>query len=152
MLYRAIRGPVPVDARRVPLGQAKVVREGVDATIVTYGVGVHWAVEAAENWEKRGRKLEVIDLRTLIPWDKETVLTSVKKTNRVLVLHEATRTGGFGGEIASQIAELVFEHLDAPPKRLGGADLPIAFSKSIEDDIYSAKGRLDGGIEELLSY
>ncbi len=152
MLYRSIRGPVPADARRVPLGQASVVREGVDATIVTYGVGVHWAVEAAENWEKRGRKLEVIDLRTLIPWDRETVLTSVKKTNRVLVLHEATRTGGFGGEIASQIAELVFEHLDAPPKRLGGADLPIAFSKSIEDEIYSAKSRLDGGIEELLSY
>jgi len=152
MLYRAIRGPVPADARRVPLGQANVVREGVDATIVTYGVGVHWAVEAAENWKKRGRKLEVIDLRTLIPWDKETVLTSVKKTNRVLVLHEATRTGGFGAEIASQIAELVFEHLDAPPKRLGGADLPIAFSKSIEDDIYSAKGRLNDGIEELLSY
>jgi len=152
MLYRSIRGQVPVDARRVPLGQANVVREGVDATIVTYGVGVHWAVEAAENWEKRGRKLEVIDLRTLIPWDRETVLTSVKKTNRVLVLHEAARTGGFGGEIASQIAELVFEYLDAPPKRLGGADLPIAFSKSIEDDIYSAKGRLDGGIEELLSY
>ena len=152
MLYRSIRGPVPADARRVPLGQANVVREGVDATIVTYGVGVHWAVEAAEKWELRGRKLEVIDLRTLIPWDRETVLTSVKKTNRVLVLHEATRTGGFGGEIASQIAELVFEHLDAPPKRLGGADLPIAFSKSIEDEIYSAKSRLNGGIEELLLY
>uniref|UniRef100_UPI000A85956A transketolase C-terminal domain-containing protein n=1 Tax=Rhodothermus marinus TaxID=29549 RepID=UPI000A85956A len=80
----------------MPLGKARVARAGTDATIVTYGVGVHWALEEAAWWAERGVSLEVIDLRTLIPWDREAVLASVQKTNRLLVLHEATRTAGFG--------------------------------------------------------
>jgi len=151
-LYRSIRGQVPDAAVRVPLGKAHVTREGSDVTIVTWGVGVHWAVDAAEQWTSKGVDLEVIDLRTLVPWDRETVLASVRKTHRIIVLHEASRTGGFGGEIASEISELAFHELDAPPVRVGGADLPIAFSKSIEDDIYSANARLDEAIEKTLAF
>jgi len=151
-LYRSIRGQVPLDAVPIPLETANVVREGESATIVTWGVGVHWALEVADLYADRGASLEIIDLRTLVPWDRETVLNSVRKTNRLLVLHEASKTGGFGGEIASQVSESVFRHLDAPPFRVGGADLPIAFSKSIEDAIYSAKSRLESSIEDLLAY
>mgnify|MGYP003337631109 CR=1 FL=1 len=151
-LYRSIRGQVPDDAVRQPLGQAKVVREGKDLTIVTWGVGVHWALEAAEAHAAQGVDVEVIDLRTLVPWDRETVLGSVRKTNRVILLHEASRTGGFGAEVASEISERAFDALDAPPIRIGGADLPIAFSKAIEDDIYSARARLDGAIQQCLSF
>ena len=151
-LYRSIRGQVPDDAVRQPLGKAKVVREGKDLTIVTWGVGVHWALEAAEAHAAQGVDVEVIDLRTLVPWDRETVLGSVRKTNRVILLHEASRTGGFGAEVASEISERAFDALDAPPIRIGGADLPIAFSKAIEDDIYSARARLDGAIRQCLSF
>jgi 2-oxoisovalerate dehydrogenase E1 component len=151
-LYRSIRGPVPDAAVRVPLGKAHVVREGKDLTVISWGVGVHWAIEAANKWASKGLDIEVIDLRTLIPWDRETVLTSVRKTNRVILLHEASRTGGFGGEVASEISEIAFAALDAPPIRVGGADFPIAFSKAIEDDIYSASARLDDAIERTLSF
>jgi len=151
-LYRSIRGQVPDAAVRVPLGKAKVVREGSDVTIVTWGVGVHWAEAAADAWAERGVSVEVIDLRTLAPWDRDTVMASVQKTNRVILLHEASRTGGFGGEVAAEISEMAFGHLDAPPVRIGGADLPIAFSKAIEDDIYSANARLDEAIEKTLSF
>ena len=151
-LYRSIRGPVPDNPVRVPLGSANVVREGSDLTIVSWGVGVHWASEAAEKWAQKGIDIEVIDLRTLVPWDRETVLASVRKTSRVILLHEASRTGGFGGEIASEIAELAFDQLDAPPVRVGGADLPIAFSKAIEDDVYSGNARLDTAIEKCLAF
>ena len=151
-LYRSIRGQVPDDAVRQPLGKAKVVREGKDLTIVTWGVGVHWALEAAEAHAARGVDIEVIDLRTLVPWDRETVIESVRKTSRVILLHEASRTGGFGAEVASEISERAFDALDAPPIRIGGADLPIAFSKAIEDDIYSARARLDGAIQQCLAY
>ena len=151
-LYRSIRGPVPDASVRIPLGKANVAREGKDVTVISWGVGVHWAMEAAEKWAAKGVDVEVIDLRTLIPWDRDTVLASVRKTNRVVLLHEASRTGGFGGEIASEISEMAFAELDAPPVRVGGADLPIAFSKAIEDGIYSASARLDDAIERTLSF
>lgn len=151
-LYRSVKGQVPSESIRVPLGQAAIARTGADATIVTYGVGLHWALEEAEAQAVKGRSIEVIDLRTLIPWDRETVLSSVRKTNRVIIMHEAGRTGGFGAEIASEISESVFQHLDAPPIRLGGADMPIAFSKAIEDDIYSARSRLSDAIDRVLAW
>ena len=151
-LYRSIRGPVPDAAVRIPLGSASVVREGSDLTIVTWGVGVHWAQEMAEAQAAEGVEIEIVDLRTLIPWDRETVLDSIRKTSRVILLHEAPRTGGFGAEIASEISEAAFDALDAPPIRIGGADMPIAFSKAIEDDIYSAQARLQEAIRQVLSY
>jgi len=151
-LYRSIRGSVPDAPVRVPIGKARCAREGTDITIVSWGVGVHWAVEAAEEWSTRGVEIEVIDLRTLVPWDREAVLASVRKTSRLIILHEASRTGGFGGEIAAEVTEMAFEHLDAPPIRIGGADLPIAFSKAIEEEVYSARARLDTAIAEGVAY
>lgn len=151
-LYRSLRGPVPEGDHVVPLGAASVVREGTDLTVVTWGVGVQWALAEAAHRAEAGVEAEVIDLRTLVPWDRETVLASVRKTGRVLVLHEAARTGGFGGEVAAEIAEAAFAHLDAPPVRLGGADLPIAFSKAIEEEIYSARSRLSSAVDRLLAY
>jgi 2-oxoisovalerate dehydrogenase E1 component len=151
LLYRSAKGPVPAGAHRVPIGVARVAREGRDATIVTYGVGVAWALEAAARFAARGRELEVIDLRSLMPWDREAVLRSVRKTSRALVLHEAPVTGGFGGEVAAVIGREAFSWLDAPVARVGGLDIPIPFSKALEE-IFQGKGRLDQAIEELLTY
>ncbi len=151
-LYRSLRGLVPTADYSLPLGVADVARGGRDLTIVTWGVGRSWALTAAETWAMRGVEIEVVDLRTLVPWDRAATLASVEKTGRLIVLHEAPRTGGFGAEVAAEIAEAAFAHLDAPPVRLGGADLPIAFSKAIEDRVYSAKSRLDAAIERVAAY
>ena len=150
-LYRSAKEPVPTGPYRVPIGRARVAREGREATVVTYGVGVIWALEAAARFAERGKQIEVIDLRTLMPWDRETVLASVRRTSRALVLHEAPITGGFGGEIAAVIGTEAFEWLDAPVARLGGLDIPIPFSKALEA-IFSPQGRLDAEIERLLKY
>jgi 2-oxoisovalerate dehydrogenase E1 component len=152
LLYRSIRGKVDDAAVRVPLGQAAVTREGVHATIVTYGVGVHWAMEEANRLAEEGYQIEVVDLRTLVPLDTDTVRASIAKTGRLLVLHEAPMTAGFGAEIVSRITEAAFEHLDAPPMRVAGEDMPIPFSSSLEDSIYSAKPRLEPMLRKLLAY
>ncbi len=151
-LYRAEKGLVPEGDYATPLGRARVAREGADVTLVTWGVGVRWALDEAERRAEAGRSVEVIDLRTLVPWDRATVLASLKKTNRLVVLHEAARTGGFGGEVASQLAEEAFEFLDAPPVRVASADLPIAFAQQIESEIYSAKARLAEALARVLAY
>ena len=151
LLYRSARGRVPAGWYTLPLGLARRAREGTDATIVTYSVGVAWALEAAERLAAEGRSVEVIDLRTLLPWDRETVLASVRKTGRALVLHEAPTTGGFGGEVAAVVSREAFEWLDAPVVRLGALDIPIPFSKALEE-IFSPKGKLERAIEELLEY
>ena len=151
-LYRSLKGSVPDDPYEIELGRARIVREGIDATIVTYGVGVHWALREADQQAEQGRSIEVVDLRTLVPWDRETVLDSLRKTNRLLVLHEAPRTGGFGGEIAAQIVEEGFEWLDAPPVRIGSEELPVPFSSQLEKEIYSASARLHDAAERLLAY
>jgi 2-oxoisovalerate dehydrogenase E1 component len=151
LLYRSVKGAVPEGHYTLPLGAARVVRAGRDATIVTYGVGVHWAVEAAAQLAKDGREIEIVDLRSLLPWDAETVLASVRKTSRALVLHEAPTTGGFGGEIVATIAREAFEWLDAPVARVGALDAPIPFSKALEA-VFSAKVRLVPALRELLAY
>ena len=151
LLYRSAKGRVPGGFYTVPIGPASVVREGSDATVVTYGVGVVWALEAAARLAERGQQVEVIDLRTLVPWDRETVLSSARKTGRVLVLHEAPTTGGFGGELAAAIGQDAFEWLDAPVSRLGALDTPIPFSKALEE-VFSPKGRLVAALEALLAY
>lgn len=148
-LYRSLKGPVPGGSERIPLGKARTVRAGSRATVVTWGAGVHWAVEAVGT---RDLDVEIIDLRTLIPWDREAVIESVRRTHRLLVVHEAPRTAGFGAEIAAEVTEAVFEHLDAPPVRIGGEDMPIPFSKALEDDIYSGKSRLGAALDGLLDY
>ncbi|NBC00359.1 MAG: dehydrogenase [Bacteroidetes bacterium] len=152
-LYRSVKGAVPTAPVRVPLGKARIAREGTDATIVTYGRGVHWALDAAQaQAEASGAAVEVVDLRTLIPWDRAAVLASVRKTHRVLILQEATHTGGVGGELAATIAEDAFAHLDAPPVRVGALDTPVPFSKSLEAEVFSARTGLAAALERLLNF
>ena len=152
-LYRSVRGPVPDAPFELPLGKACVARPGCDATIVTYGLGVRWALDEAD-WQAktRGTEIEIIDLRTLIPWDRDAVNTSVRKTSRLLLLHEATMTAGFGAEVAARVAEESFEFLDAPPVRVAGLDLPVPFSINLETEVFSAQARLRPALEKLLDY
>ncbi len=151
-LYRSLRGDVPEQPYRTPIGRARVARAGDALTVVTYGVGVTWALEEAEHWAERGTEVEVVDLRTLVPWDRAAVLRSVEKTGRLVVLHEAQRTAGFGAEVAAEVTEAAFEHLDAPPVRVAAEDLPVPFSKGLEAEVYSARARLRSAIERTLHY
>ena len=152
-LYRSVRGEVADAPFQLPLGAARVARGGTDATVVSYGVGVHWALEAAAVQEKKnGASVEVIDLRTLVPWDRAAVLRSLEKTGRLLVLHEATRTAGFGAEVAAEIAETGFTLLDAPPMRVAAEDLPVPFSPALEQSIFSAETKLRPALERLLAF
>jgi 2-oxoisovalerate dehydrogenase E1 component len=148
-LYRSAKGQVPAGRYTLPIGQARIAREGTDATVVTYGVGVVWALDAAEKLAAEGWSVEVIDLRTLLPWDVATVAASVRKTSKALVLHEAPITGGFGAEIAATIGRVCFQDLDAPVERLGGLDIPIPFSKHLEE-IFMPKRRLLDALRSLL--
>lgn len=151
-LYRALKGEVPDDPYEIEIGRARVAREGTDATIVSWGLGVHWALDAAKKAAAEEKSVEVIDLRTLVPWDVEMVMESIKKTNRLLIVHEAPRRGGFGGEIAAEIAETAFEWLDAPPVRVGAESLPVPFSTQMEKEIHSAAARIHKSLEQLLTY
>lgn len=151
-LYRSIRGPVPAGHHVEPIGRARVVRPGRDATVVTYGAGVAWATAAADRLAAEGvGDIEVIDLRSLQPWDRETVVESVKRTSRALVVHEAPVTGGFGAEVASVIGHEAFMWLDAPVGRVGGLDTPIPFAPTLEES-WSAEGRVKPALRELLAF
>jgi 2-oxoisovalerate dehydrogenase E1 component len=150
-LYRSLKGPVPDGHYTLPIGRAHVARAGRDATLVTYAVGLLWALDAAKALAAEGVEIEVIDLRSLLPWDVETVLASVRRTGRCLVLHEAPTTGGFGGEIATVVGREAFEWLDAPVFRLGALDMPVPFAKALEA-VYSPKGRLLPTLRELVAY
>lgn len=147
-LYRTETGPVAEGYASVPIGQARIARVGDRATLITYGGALNWALSAAETLHEEGFEIEVIDLRTLIPWDVDTVLESVKKTARALVLHEAPLTGGFGGEIAARIGEDAFDWLDAPVMRLGALDTPIPFAKDLEE-IHLPYARLVDALRRL---
>jgi 2-oxoisovalerate dehydrogenase E1 component beta subunit len=131
-LYRRIKGEVPEGDYTVPIGRASVHRPGTDLTIVTYGAMLWVAVEAAQQLEKEGVSVEIVDLRTILPLDEETVLSSVKKTSKVILLHEDTITGGIGAELAARIAEKAFEYLDAPLIRIAAPDTPVPFSPPLE--------------------
>ena len=132
-LYRAAKGDVPSEDYEVPLSSAAVVREGSDVTVVTWGAMVYEALSAAQQAEeKEGVSAEVVDLRTLWPVDIETIVQSVKKTGRVVVVHEAPKTCGFGAEIVSLINEKAFWHLEAPPKRVAGFDTPFPYTLELE--------------------
>ncbi|MES3019802.1 MAG: dehydrogenase E1 component subunit alpha/beta [Bacteroidota bacterium] len=148
-LYRAISEPVHDDYFTLEIGKANVLRQGEQLSIITYGLGVHWAIEYLD--EHPEISADLIDLRSLQPWDKNSVEQSVKKTGRVLILHEDTLTGGFGGEISAHIAEHCFEFLDAPVKRCASLDTVIPMNKALEDN-FLAKARLDQQINSLLNY
>ncbi len=147
-LYRSLTEEIPDEYYTEEIGKAKVVKEGSELSIITYGLGVHWAMEVARQHEG---KIEVVDLRTLLPWDKETVKQSVEKTNKVLVLHEDCITGGIGAEISAYIAENWFHCLDAPIMREGSLDTPVPFAAGLESN-FLPKERLLKKTEELLSY
>jgi len=132
LLYK-VKGPVPEEPYIVPLGRAAVRRAGKDATIVATSIMVPRSLEAAEKLAQEGIDLEVIDLRSLKPYDSETIIASVKKTGRLLMVHEAPLIGGFGGEIVAMIAQSpAFAYLEAPIMRLGGADVPIPYNPKLE--------------------
>ena len=128
----AIQGEVPEGSYTIPLGEANVVRQGSNFTIVAMGRMLHEALQAAEQLKEFGIDTEVIDPRTLQPFDTATVVKSVRKTHRLLIVHEAVRFGGFGGEIAAQIQEEAFDYLDAPVARVGAPFSPVPFSPALE--------------------
>ena len=148
--YRSVREPVGPDA--IPLGVARVDREGDDVSVVTYGIGVHLANAAAEALEAEGLSVEIVDLRTLAPYDKEAVAQTVSRTGRLLVLHEANRTMGFGAEIAAFAAEELFGDLDAPVVRVGADDCHIPYNAPEEDAIIPTAGKVADAVRRLAAY
>jgi 2-oxoisovalerate dehydrogenase E1 component beta subunit len=151
-LYRRIKEDLPAEEFVVPLGKARLHREGSDLTIVSWAAMVHTASEAAEALAEDGVEVEIVDLRTLVPFDEETVLRSVAKTGRAIVLHEAPRTGGFGGEIAATIAEKAFEYLDAPIVRVTAPDTPVPYSPPLEQYYLPGKDDVLEAARKLLDY
>jgi pyruvate/2-oxoglutarate/acetoin dehydrogenase E1 component len=151
-LYRRIKERLPVGEHLTPIGEARIARTGRDLTVVTYGAQVWTALEAAGLLAADGVEVEVIDLRTLVPFDEERVLDSVKKTGRALVVHEAQVTGGFGGEIAARIADRAFAWLDAPVRRLGYPDRPSPYARVLEQALLPDRDRLVAAARELLAY
>ncbi len=151
-LYRRIKEDLPEDDYVVPIGRAAVRRLGRDLTIVTFGAMVHAALDAAQRLEEEGVSVEVVDLRTLAPIDRDTVLASVAKTSRVLLLHEAPRTGGVGGELAGLIAEEGFEYLDAPIVRLASLDTPVPYSPLLEAAYMPGVEKIVAAAKKLIAY
>jgi 2-oxoisovalerate dehydrogenase E1 component len=153
-LYRQpyAKGPYPGKDYMVPFGKAAVRREGTDATVVTYGATVRRSEMAAKALEKDGLSVEVIDLRSLNPWDHETVAASVKKTSRALVVYEDTLSWGYGTELATWIGDTLFEYLDAPVKRVGAMDNPVAYAPNVEDVILPQTHGIEAALRELIAY
>ena len=148
-LYRSISEYVCDDYFTIEIGKARLIKEGNDVSIISYGMGVHWALEVLDN--NLSISADLIDLRTLVPLDKETILNSVIKTGKVIVLHEDSMRGGFGADIASFISNVCFEYLDAPVKRSSSIDTPVPFASALEDE-FLAKSRFESQLKDLLSY
>ena len=148
-LYRSVSSPVPEEYYEVEIGKARLVKEGDDITIITYGAAVHWATEYQEQHPETS--LHILDLRTLLPLDFMAIKDAVSKTGKVLLLHEDNLTGGIGGEISAWISEHCFELLDAPVMRCASLDTPIPFNMELEKN-YMAKNRLGSYITKLLNY
>ncbi len=149
-LYRRVKGEVPDERYTTPIGEARIHQPGDDVTVVTWGAMVYTAAEAAAQLDDLS--VEIVDLRTVLPWDKEAVLASVRKTSKALVLHEDTHTGGFGAEIAATIAEEAFESLDAPPRRLAAPDTPVPFSPVLERAFIPQVEDVARALRELADY
>jgi pyruvate/2-oxoglutarate/acetoin dehydrogenase E1 component len=151
-LYRRIKEELPEVDYTVPIGKAVVRREGDDVTIVSYAAMAHTAMEAAARLAKEGIEAELIDLRTLLPLDGETILASVKRTNRLLVVHEDTRTGGIAGEIAALVCEQAFSDLDAPIGRVTALDTPVPYSPPLEEYFRPNVEKVAAAARELAKY
>jgi 2-oxoisovalerate dehydrogenase E1 component beta subunit len=151
-LYRRIKEEMPPGDHLVPIGKARTAREGTDVSIITYAATVWKSLEAAEELEKEGISVEVIDLRSLAPMDDEAIVATVRKTNRVLIVHEDTRTGGVAGEITARINELAFEWLDAPILRVTAADVPLPYSPPLEDYVLPQTADIVKAVRRLAAY
>jgi 2-oxoisovalerate dehydrogenase E1 component beta subunit len=151
-LYRRIKEEIPAGDYTVPIGQAAVRRQGRDLTIVSYAAMMLPALEAAETLAKEGIEAEVIDLRTLLPLDREMILASVRKTNKLLVVHEDTRTGGIAGEIAALVCEGAFEDLDGPIARVTGLDTPVPYAPTLEEKFLPNAEKVAAAARELAEY
>ena len=151
--YRLVKGEVPDTEYALPLGKADVKLEGEDISVITYGLMLHHCLEAARNLAQEDISVEVVDLRTLRPLDKETVLESVRKTGKALVVHEDTKAGGIGGEVVAIISEEAFEHLDGPVTRLAGPEVPaMPFSPPLEAAFLLDSAKIADGIRRLARY
>jgi len=152
-LYRRIKDEVPEEEYLIPIGKAKISREGQDATIIAYGAAVHYAIDAANKISTdTGKSVEVIDLRSLVPLDVEAIITSVRKTGRVLITHEDNLTAGFGAEIAALISDNAFAYLDAPIKRVAAKDIPVPFAHALEQFTLPDSQRIETTLRELLIF
>src|SRR5262249_38764047 len=149
-LYRRIKGELPDERYLTRIGEARIAQEGDDLSVVSWGAMVPTALDAAK--QLPDVSIEIVDLRTVMPWDREAVLTSVRKTSKLLVLHEDTRSGGFGGEIAATVAEEAFEDLDAPIKRIAAPDTPVPFSPPLEKAFIPQVDDVVRGLKELAEY
>lgn len=149
-LYRRIKGEVPEGDHLTPLGKARVVREGADVSVITYGTCVHHALAAAEKLDEEGVSVEILDLRTLVPLDKEAVLATVQKTSRVVIAHEDWKRAGYGAEIAAIIAEEAIDHLDGPIVRVASQDTPIPFAASLEQAHLPSPEKIAQGVRRAL--
>jgi 2-oxoisovalerate dehydrogenase E1 component len=147
-LYRSLKGNVPTGYYTEPIGKAALVRSGAQVSVITYGSGVHWAVETTE---KLGINADILDLRTLLPLDYEAIAATVQRTGKVLILHEATLTGGVGAELAAYISEQLFEYLDAPVMRVAGLDTPVPFAANLEK-MFLPQERLETQLRKLIAY
>jgi 2-oxoisovalerate dehydrogenase E1 component beta subunit len=151
-LYRRIKEDLPEDDFTVPIGKAAVRREGRDLTIVSYAAMLHVSLQAAMELEQEGIEAEVLDLRTLLPLDRETILASVRKTSKLLVVHEDTRTGGIAGEIAALVTESAFEDLDGPIRRVTSLDTPVPYSAPLEEYFLPNAAKVAAAARELAHY
>ena len=150
LLYKT-EGEVPAEEYTIPFGEAATKREGTDVTLVSWGRTVQMCMEAAEKLAKEGRSCEVIDIRTLVPLDIDTIIASVKKTHKLVIVHEAAKTGGFGAEIAAQIGESeAFSYLEAPIRRVAARDCPIPFSPILEHECLPSVERIEAAIREIV--
>jgi pyruvate/2-oxoglutarate/acetoin dehydrogenase E1 component len=152
LLYRRVKEELPADDYIVPIGKALVRRAGTDMSIITFGAMVHVALEAADALAAEGVSAEIVDLRTLAPLDRDTILSSVAKTSKAIVLHEASRTGGIGGEIAAIIGEEAFEYLDGPVTRVASLDVPVPFSPPLEKACLPNVEKLVAAAKRLVRY
>jgi 2-oxoisovalerate dehydrogenase E1 component beta subunit len=151
-LYRHYREEVPDGEHVVPIGVAALRSRGVDLSMISYGGAVHLCVEVARMLERDGASVEVVDLRSLVPLDRETVLASVRKTGRALIVHEANLTAGFGAEVAALIAQEAFDHLDAPVMRVASLDVPVPFSPPLEMAMLPSVDKIASAARQLLDY
>ncbi len=152
-LYRLVKGEVPETDYTLPIGKAEVKREGDDVTVITYGLMVHYALQAAEKLEKDGINVHILDLRSLQPLDKEGIIEATKKTGKVIIIHEDNKTGGVGGEVSAIIAEEALFELDAPIKRLAGEDIPaMPYSPPLEKEYMLNPEKIAKAIKELAEF